>query len=70
MSNAHASTTIQLLREADEQGIETAEDSIRELREEQGWYECHACGAWYQSENARVMCCSDGVGVRDGGDGR
>lgn len=31
------------------------------------WYDCHECGASYQSRNARVLCCSHDP---NGGDGR
>lgn len=50
--NAHAATNLLLLRD---------------LERQQEWYECHCCGARYQSRNARVMCCSDGSRGGDGG---
>ena len=50
--NAHATANLLVQRDLERQQSDE-------------WFECHRCGAKYQSRNARVLCCSD---EPDGGD--
>ena len=57
--NAHATTTLQMLQAADEQGVEDARERIEELTAEHDTYECPDCGNLWLDPHDALDCCTD-----------